>query len=286
MFFSVIRPEVSHLKTATDYNRLQFITTETNRNQFNNLTTKMSTCMVCQEQINSGLKHKQCNNNICTECYTNWEREKGSGNVTCPLCRGPMNKNRDCVRFTSNETNVKRCKCGSTTHFRTSHHSCPLKKKSRPTIRCCGPDDCNRNFCTSYSELNISDKKYTDSEWEKYCITHGVKTTLPGVYTWTCWRCCEEVLDVSDSDDDDDISEYNESIHEPWFEDNSEDNSEDDIENHGQATVSTLDAQPPAFDGMRWSDVMTCHRLLQTYSIEVIKRNLDTINQQIQMDNQ
>ena len=240
--------------------------------------------MVCQETFSKGYKHDQCQNEICKPCYTNWRRVKGHDDVNCPLCRGSMDEIIDCTPV--NYKKRRTCKCGSTTHSNISHHACPLKEKKRPAIVCTGTDEHGIN-CEFSHTLNRLKMKFTDQEWVDYRRQHNVITTSTGEYKWVCPT--HRRLHISDSDDDSEllsgdeselVSENNNIIMRTF------DISDSDEEEEGHSASAPINTSDPSVVDMKWSDIMTCHRLLQTYSIDVIRRNLHTINMQIQMDNE
>lgn len=70
---------------------------------------------------------------------------------------------------------TKPCKCGSTLHKRTSHKSCPLKKKKKKKERnakLCVNMDCER-FPPDWNFEEDTEETYQADEWQKCCLCDG-----------------------------------------------------------------------------------------------------------------
>lgn len=90
-------------------------------------------CGICYDQIqdNNVVYLKKCNHKFCQKCIKRIRHRKFQ--TPCPYCRTLFIKSDIKPLYKQNQkTNktLKRCKCGSTTHRRTNHLSCPLNKKN------------------------------------------------------------------------------------------------------------------------------------------------------------
>ena len=90
-------------------------------------------CGICFEQIqdNNVVYLKKCNHKFCQKCIKRVRHRKFQ--APCPYCRRLFIKSDIKPLYKKNQdsnTNIKKCKCGSTTHRRTNHLSCPLNKKN------------------------------------------------------------------------------------------------------------------------------------------------------------
>ena len=90
-------------------------------------------CGICYDQIqdNNVVYLKKCNHKFCQKCIKRIRHRKFR--TPCPYCRTLFIKS-DIKAFykTNKKTNktINKCKCGSSTHKRTNHLSCPLNKKN------------------------------------------------------------------------------------------------------------------------------------------------------------
>tara|TARA_Y100000991_G_scaffold198941_1_gene170352 strand:+ start:3389 stop:3820 length:432 start_codon:yes stop_codon:yes gene_type:complete len=90
-------------------------------------------CGICFEQIqdNNVVYLKKCNHKFCQKCIKRVRHRKFQ--TPCPYCRTLFIKSDIKPLYKQNQnTNkiINKCKCGSTTHRRTNHLSCPLNKKN------------------------------------------------------------------------------------------------------------------------------------------------------------
>ena len=87
-------------------------------------------CGICYDQIqdNNVVYLKKCNHKFCEKCIKRIRHRKFQ--TPCPYCRTLFIKSDiKPLHKTKNKT-INKCKCGSTTHRRTNHLSCPLNKKN------------------------------------------------------------------------------------------------------------------------------------------------------------
>ena len=90
-------------------------------------------CGICYHQIqdNNVVYLKKCNHKFCQKCIKRIRHRKFQ--TACPYCRTLFIKSDIKPLYKKNQKtnkNINKCKCGSTTHRRTNHLSCPLNKKN------------------------------------------------------------------------------------------------------------------------------------------------------------
>ena len=89
-------------------------------------------CGICYDQIqdNNVVYLKKCNHKFCQNCIKRVRR--GKFETPCPYCRTLFIKSdiKSLCKIQDSNKSIKKCKCGSTTHIRTNHLSCPLNKKN------------------------------------------------------------------------------------------------------------------------------------------------------------
>lgn len=90
-------------------------------------------CGICYDHIqkNNVVYLKKCNHKFCQDCIKRVRSRKFQ--APCPYCRTSFTKNDIKSLYKKNQDSnksIKKCKCGSTTHRRTNHLSCPLNKKN------------------------------------------------------------------------------------------------------------------------------------------------------------
>ena len=90
-------------------------------------------CGICYDQIqdNNVVYLKKCNHKFCQKCIKRIRHRKFQ--TPCPYCRRLFIKSDIKPLYKKNQkTNktINKCKCGSTTHRRPNHLSCPLNKKN------------------------------------------------------------------------------------------------------------------------------------------------------------
>ena len=89
-------------------------------------------CGICYDKIEDEkvIYLKKCKHKFCKKCIRRVLGRKYKKRP-CPYCRRLFSKN-DIKDIKKNKKNIKKkCKCGSTTHQRTNHLSCPLNKKNK-----------------------------------------------------------------------------------------------------------------------------------------------------------
>ena len=90
-------------------------------------------CGICYDKIEEEkvIYLKKCKHKFCKKCIKRVLGRKYKKRP-CPYCRRLFSKNdiKDIKKKKNKKKNIK-CKCGSTTHQRTNHLSCPLNKKNK-----------------------------------------------------------------------------------------------------------------------------------------------------------